>query len=80
MDLVNGISALIRVMRGLLSGGSVSKKSACNAGEKDSIPGLGRSPGEGNSYSSLLFWRIPWTEEPGRPQSMGLQKIDMTET
>ena len=48
---MNGISALIRVMRGLLLGGSVSKQSACNAGEKDSIPGLGRSPGEGNSYS-----------------------------
>jgi len=34
-----------------LSGGSDSKASACNAGDKrdsDLIPGLGRSPGEGN--------------------------------
>ena len=29
--------------------------------------------------SSILAWRIPWTEEPGRLQSMGWQRIDMTE-
>ena len=26
-------------------------------------------------HSSILIWRIPWTEEPGRLQSMGLQKV-----
>ena len=26
------------------------------------------------THSSILAWRIPWTEEPGRLQSMGLQK------
>ena len=26
------------------------------------------------AYSSILAWEIPWTEEPGRPQSKGLQK------
>ena len=31
-------------------GGSDSKESACNAGDLGSIPRLGRSPGEGNSY------------------------------
>ena len=31
-------------------GGSDGKQSACNAGDLDSIPGLGRSPGEGNGY------------------------------
>ena len=31
-------------------GGSNSKESACNAGNQCSIPGLGRSPGEGNGY------------------------------
>jgi len=31
-------------------GGSDSKESACNVGNLDSIPGLGRSPGEGNGY------------------------------
>ena len=27
------------------------------------------------THSSILDWRIPWTEEPGRLQSMGLQKV-----
>ena len=31
-------------------GGSDSKESACNAGDPGSIPGSGRSPGEGNDY------------------------------
>ena len=32
-------------------GGSAGKESACNVGDLGSIPGLGRSPGEGNGYS-----------------------------
>ena len=32
------------------SGGSDGKESTCNVGDLGSIPGLGRSPGEGNSY------------------------------
>ena len=32
------------------SGGSAGKESTCNAGDLGSIPGLGRSPGEGNGY------------------------------
>ena len=31
------------------------------------------------THSSTLAWKIPWTEEPGRLQSMGSQKSDMTE-
>ena len=27
------------------------------------------------THSSILAWKIPWTEEPGRPQSMGLQRV-----
>ena len=30
------------------------------------------------THSSILAWRIPWTEEPGRLQSMGLQELDTT--
>ena len=30
------------------------------------------------THSSILAWRIPWTEEPGRLQSMGSQR-DTTE-
>ena len=28
-----------------------------------------------DTHSSTLAWRIPWTDEPGRPQSVGLQKV-----
>ena len=36
------------------------------ARDKGSIPGSGRAPGEGKAtHSSILDWRIPWTEEPG---------------
>ena len=45
-----------------LPGGSAGKESACSAGDLGSIPGLGRSPGEGNVYPlQYLAWRIPWT-------------------
>ena len=30
---------------------------------------------EMETHSSILAWRIPWTEEPGRMQSMGLKRI-----
>ena len=40
------------------------------------IPGLGRSPGgEHSTHSSILAWRIPWTEEPGGLQSIASQKV-----
>ena len=43
------------------SGGSAGKEFTCNVGDLDSIPGLGRSPGEGNgTHSGILAWRIPW--------------------
>ena len=54
------------------------KKSACSAGNPGSIPEGGRSPEEGNGNptpSSILAWKIPWTEEPGGLQSMGLQRV-----
>ena len=54
-----------------------------NAGDirdKSLIPGLGRSLEEGTAtHSSILDWRIPWTEEPGRLQFMGRKESDMTE-
>ena len=56
-------------------GSSDGKESACNAGDLGSIPGSGRSPEEGNGIrSSILAWRIPWTEEPGGFQSRGSQR------
>ena len=90
------------------SGSSAGKESTCNAGDLSSIPGLGRSLGEGLEYplqyswaslvaqmvknppamqetsvrslgmashSSILSWRIPWSEKPGGLQSMGLERV-----
>ena len=31
------------------------------------------------THSSVLAWRIPWTEEPGRQQSWGCKESDVTE-
>ena len=60
--------------------GSDSKESACNAGDPGSIPGLGRSPGEGNGnllQESCL--ENPMDGGAWQVQSMGLQKLDTTE-
>ena len=55
--------------------GSDSKESACNVGDLGLISGLGRS-GQGTAtHSSILASRIPWTEEPGRLQSMESQRV-----
>ena len=57
-------------------GGSEDKASAYNAGDPGSIPGSGRSPGEGNGNPLQYFtWKILWTEEPGRLLSMGSQRV-----
>ena len=59
---------------------SVSKESACSAGDQGSIPGLGRSPGEGNgNHSCILAWRIPWTEDPVGYSPWGHTEADTTE-
>ena len=105
-----------RQLKGGFPGSSDSKESACNSGDPSSIPGSGRSPGEGIGYSfqyswaslvtqtvknlpamqetwvqylgwedplekemascsSILAWKIPWSEEPGGLQSMGSQRV-----
>ena len=57
-------------------GGSDGKEFACNVGETW-VPSPGqKDPLEKGTatHSSLLAWRIPWTEEPGGLQSMGFAK------
>ena len=57
-------------------GGSDSKESASNAGDEGSIPGREDLLEKGvATYSSVLAWRIPWTEEPGGLQSTGSQSL-----
>ena len=62
-------------------GGSVVKNPSVNAGDLGLIPGLGRFLGEEMAiHSSIHVWEIPWTEEPGGLQFMGLPKAsDMNE-
>ena len=53
---------------------SDSKRSACNAGDPCLILGLEDPLEEGMAtHSSIHAWRIPWTEETGSLQSIGLQ-------
>ena len=57
-------------------GGSEVKVSACNAGDR--VQSLGREDSlekEMATHSSILAWRIPWTQEPGGLQSMGSQRV-----
>ena len=54
-----------------LPGDSVIKNLSAYEGDVGSIPGLERSPGKGNGYPLHYSCReTPWTEEPGRLQSM----------
>ena len=65
-------------MPGGFPGGSVVKNPPANARDAGSIPGWGRTPGEGNGntlHTSILAWKIPWAEEPGGLQSMQLQRV-----
>ena len=55
-------------------GNSAGQEFICNAGHLGLIPGLGRSPGEETAtHSSILALEIPWTDELGGVQSIGLQ-------
>ena len=58
-------------------GGSAGKESMCNAGDLGSIPGLGRSPGEGSGYplqwASMLAQRI---KNPPAMQEIRVQSLD----
>ena len=63
-----------------LPGGSADKESACNAGDLGSIPGLGRSPGEGK-----VSWQARIFQYPGLENSMdcmyspwGRKELDTT--
>jgi len=61
----------------------VIKNPPANARDiKDAVQSLGwENPLEEGmeTHSSILAWRIPWTEESGGLQSIGSQELDMTE-
>ena len=61
-------------------GGSDDKKPACNAGDLVQSPGQEDSLEKGMAtHSSILAWRIPWTEDPERLKSMSHKELDKTE-
>ena len=61
-------------------GGSDCKASAYNARDPSSIPGLeDLLEKEMAIHSSILAWKIPWTEEPGRATVHGVAESDMTD-
>ena len=54
------------------------KNILANTGDKETwVLPLGQEDLEEGTtiHSSILAWRIPWTEEPGEPQSMGSQRV-----
>ena len=61
-----------------IPGSSAAKYLPVNAGDLGSISRFGEDPLEKGmaTHSSILAWKIPWTEEAGRLQSMGLQRVE----
>ena len=57
-------------------GGSDGKDSACNPRDLCSIPRLNHLEEGMVAHSSILAWRIPWTEEPGGLQCMGSKRVE----
>ena len=56
--------------------GSDSKEFASNSGDVDLVPSWADPLEKGMATnSSILAWRIPWTEEPGGLQTMGSQRV-----
>ena len=53
----------------------MGEESVCNAGDTDSILGWEDPLEEGMATHSSIAWRIPWTEEHGGLQFVGLQRV-----
>ena len=78
------LNPLVEMMSLLILGlprGSMVKNPPANAGDTGD---LGSIPGQKNPleketaiHSNILAWRLPWTEEPGGLQCMGLKKSHM---
>ena len=69
---------LVSVEKRGFPGGSMVKNPPANAGAMGEVQSLGWGDPLGEemaTHSSILAWQIPWTEEPGRLQSMGSQRV-----
>ena len=69
---------LIEIIRSKIPGGSDGKEPACNVGDGSGRPLGQEDPLEEGmaTHSSILAWRISWTEEPGRLQFIGFQRVE----
>ena len=74
--MINMFSYIYQYICRVFHDSSVGRESACNAGDLASIPGLGRSPGEGKGYALQLFWP---EEFHGQYSPWGCKESDMTE-
>ena len=77
VNMFSFLKPRVELLDCIVSGGSEDKASACNAGDR--VWSLGWEDAleeERATHSSILAWRIPWTEEPGGLQSMGSQRVE----
>ena len=79
IPLVDAVVGCHSLLLGLRSSLGSDKESTCNAGDVETcVLSLGQEdPLEKEMviHSYILAWKIPWTEEPGGLQSMGLQIV-----
>ena len=74
MEVFPSIENIFEIMG--FSRGSVVKNPPASSGDVGLILGLTKSPEKGKTtHSNILTWQIPCTEEPGRLQSIGLQRV-----
>ena len=67
MNLVMDVTSLVAQMTKLLP--TMRETCVRSLGQEDVLEK------EMATHSSILAWKIPWTEEPGRLQSMGSQRV-----
>ena len=74
---MKGQGLLVASFSGGFPGGSDSRESACSPGNPGFDPWVGKIPWsrKWQFLPGILAWRMLWTEEPGRLQSMGSQRV-----
>ena len=75
---MSSMHSYLGIVEGNFPGGSISKESACNAGESGSIPGSGRSPGEGNG-NPVLLGEFQGQRSLAGYSPWGCKELDITE-
>ena len=69
---------MLKAISGFPGGLVINNRPAMQEPQKMQVQSLGQEDHlekDMATHSSILAWRIPWTEEPGRLQSLGLPKI-----